>query len=221
MPEIVLDIETASSEISAELKERLLEGISAPSNWKDPAKIEAYVAQKRAEAEEKFALSPLTGRVTCIGLALGESKLSCFAGEDEAIILRKAVNAIEQFQVACRFDTRLVTFGGRSFDLPFLFARCAILRIALPQGWNVSHLLRPYSDHHLDLLEFLGKHGSLTEWALAFGLDLGDPEVANLKGSDMPTLWQSRDFETIQLHCQNDVRLTHELYWRLLPIWRL
>jgi len=221
MPEIVLDIETANAEIPADLKERLLEGISAPSNWKDPAKIEAYIAQKRAEAEEKFALSPITGRVACIGLALGEGKLSCFAGEDEPTILRKAIGAIERFQAVCRFETRLVTFGGRTFDLPFRFARCAILRIALPQGWDTSRLLRPYSDCHLDLLELLGKVGTLTEWALAFGLELGDPEIANLKGSDMPALWESRDFEKIQAHCQNDVRLTHELYWRLLPTWRL
>jgi len=221
MPEIVLDIETASAEVSAELKKHLLEAISAPSNWKDPVKIEAYVAQKRAEAEEKFALSPITGRLTCIGLALGESKPRCFAYEDEAMILQKAINAIEEFQVTCRFETRLVTFGGRSFDLPFLFARCAVLRIPLPQGWDASRLLRPYSDQHLDLLELLGKAGTLTEWALAFGLDLGDSEISNLKGSDMPALWQSRDFEKIRLHCQNDVRLTHELYWRLLPTWRL
>jgi len=221
MPEIVLDIETAAGQISADLRERLLADISPPANWKDPSKIEAYLKQKRAEAEEKFALSPITGRLTCIGLALGESKPRCFVDEDEVMILQKALNAIEAFQVTCRFETRLVTFGGRSFDLPFLFARCAVLRIALPQGWDASRLLRPYSDQHLDLLELLGKAGTLTEWALAFGIDLGDPEVANLKGSDMPALWQSRDFEKIQLHCQNDVRLTHELYWRLLPIWRL
>jgi len=221
MREIVLDIETANAEVPAALKERLLEAIAAPSNWKDPAKIEAYIAQKRAEAEEKFALSPLTGRITCIGLGLGETGRRLFCNPDEATILNEAFRAINEFQDYWRYEARLVTFGGRTFDVPFLLARAAILGVSLPIGWDGSRLLRPFSDFHVDLFELLGKTGSLTEWALAFGLDLGEPGIANLKGSEMPAFWDAGDFEKIKAHCENDVRLTYELASRLLDIWRL
>jgi hypothetical protein len=65
MSTYIFDIETGPRS-RAELAE-CVPTFEAPSNWKDPEKIRAHVAEKEAEWFQSAALSALTGRVLAIG----------------------------------------------------------------------------------------------------------------------------------------------------------
>ena len=60
----VIDIETSGRADAADY----LPPIEPPGNYKDAAKIEAYLAEKRASQLERAALSAETGRILCIGI---------------------------------------------------------------------------------------------------------------------------------------------------------
>src|SRR5688572_8585619 len=72
---ITFDIETAP--LPDEQIAPFVPEFSAPSNYKDPEKIKAYIEGEKVKWLEQAALSPLTGRVVAIGiLALGELVLA-------------------------------------------------------------------------------------------------------------------------------------------------
>lgn len=63
---LVLDIETASIDGASVY----LDGIQAPPNYKDEAKIRVYIEEKTREATERAALDINLGRVVCLGYTL-------------------------------------------------------------------------------------------------------------------------------------------------------
>jgi DNA polymerase elongation subunit (family B) len=220
MKAIILDIETAG-----DLSPAMMESIEAeaqqqkpPSNYKDPAKIEAYLAEAKAKhiaaAVERAALSPLTGRVVCVTVAVeGEDGWSttCIGpdGPGSAMPERELLDRSMAYLAKADAGCRVVTYNGTAFDLPFLSLRCMVRGIASP--WCIP---RPKGDYarHLDLFETLGKPGSLDKVCLAV---LGDGKGA-YTGRDVGESWKNARFSEIREYATREMRLMIDLYSR----WR-
>ena len=199
---VALDIETYQ-DVPADLLEALAADIKPRGNLKDPAKIEADIAEKRAALLNKAALSPLTGRVVSWALYLGgEHSIDGRAttADDERTIL------VELDKYLARSGcTYLATKNGRKFDLPFLAARYALHGIVpaypLPLGYHRLHI-----DVQDVCVEALGL------WALRFGY----AKTAN--GSDVAGMVERGEWERLVDYNVMDAKITWEIASRLLPI---
>ncbi len=153
-------------------------------NRTDPVKIAAYQAERRAEMQNEFALSPLTGKIILIGCLTdnelvstsdipfqvkldGKALLLQLEGDEKDILTKF-------WQVLWRFihndGGQLVSFNGKMFDLPFIIHRSTILNIELPGRIMMNRLLNKYNnDPHVDLFNWFNG-GSLVEWSYKLGL---------------------------------------------------
>jgi uncharacterized protein YprB with RNaseH-like and TPR domain len=202
--DIVLDIETVA-DVDSPALEAMASEIKAPGNYKDEKKIEAYIEQKRRDLIEKAALSPLTGRIVAIGLLQVEEgaapEVYMDHAEGEAGIIIVANQWLEEHGVG-----HLVTFNGRSFDLPFLLARSIRHDLELSYKWPIG-----YSGRHIDVRELLGKQGSLEAWAGAIF-----DATPTCDGSAVQALYDAGDMDAIAEHCREDVQITAQLYGRIV-----
>lgn len=119
----IVDIETGP----ADAIDQFAPEIEAPSNYKDPAKIEAYKAEKLREWKDSAALSAITGKVLAIGLR--------YQGEFIPLIGDEATVIKEFWQRVTRngaFIADLIGFNNASFDIPFLVRRSWKLGVDVP-----------------------------------------------------------------------------------------
>lgn len=142
---IIIDIETRPDpriwddpEAVAEMRE----GLSAPSNYKDPVKIAAYVDDQIDRLKDAAALKPTLGRIACIGrmdfadydpsAPIDEiaARVTAPAGDDEAALI---AGLVMDLCIAGR--CKLGGYFLRDFDLPFLTYRAAVHGIDLPEWW--------------------------------------------------------------------------------------
>jgi hypothetical protein len=78
--QIVFDCETYALPSAAEF----MEEPTAPANYKDPAKIEAYIAEARQGQLAKAALDIDLCSVIAIGVQIGDAPPSVMVCQDEA-----------------------------------------------------------------------------------------------------------------------------------------
>lgn len=200
-----VDIETIPN---PEMVNKLPEPDIAIGNLKDPVKIELKKTQARQSQIDAMALSPLYGKVCCIGLS-GEATGSCCL-EEEAEILKWFFGSI--FDQKNTSDT-VITFNGIIFDIPFLYKRALILGVKV--GKPMSYWCKRYSTvPHCDLLQVLSgwnsyKANSLESLAVAI---LGKNKI-DLDYKEFPVLMETElGREKISEYCVCDCELTFELY---------
>lgn len=154
---LVVDIATAPIAGAAEF----LEEPAAPANYRDPEKIAAYVAEKKAEQLQRLALDPDLGRIAAIGYWLPDRPLIklCKTEEDE----REALVDLSRFVDArTRQYSALVGYNSLKFDWPFLMRRARYLGVSLEIN------LDRYKTPHVDLAERLTHRGLLQMRSLSF-----------------------------------------------------
>ena len=119
-----------------------------------------------------------------------------------------------------RIKPRLVSFNGRTFDLPVLRYRAMIHGIAAPflysagDKWN-SYTSRYSPDWHCDLLEVLSDYGAsarirLNEACAALGL----PGKFGPSGADVAGLYDAGRIGEVRAYCETDVLNTYLVYLR-------
>ncbi len=109
----------------------------------------------------------------------------------------------------------LVTYNGRTFDLPVLALRS--LHCAVPMGWYYRRGLRyRYSEHgHIDLCDWLADHGAARSSSLdALARLIGLPGKLGVDGSQIEGLYKAGRLEQIQNYCLADVTQTALLFLR-------
>jgi predicted PolB exonuclease-like 3'-5' exonuclease len=109
----------------------------------------------------------------------------------------------------------LVTFNGRSFDLPVIALRS--LCHGVPLGWYYREGLRHrYSDDgHLDLCDWLADHGASRSSSLdALARLIGLPGKTGIDGSQVEGLYRAGDAAAIERYCLGDVAQTALLFLR-------
>lgn len=219
MATLVLDIETVGVDLGS-LHE------DARAYLLRPADREADREQREAAAariRDNLSLWPLTARIVAIAMINVESggarvyyesqtpeeftaddgRSRC-VGSDERAALQAFWHDVRHFQ-------HLVTFNGRTFDLPFLMLRSAVASIRPTRNLLASR--------HTDLLDELTFHGKIRRFSLdfychAFGID--SPKREGVSGRDVAALHQASQFKEIARYCLRDAVATTRLFSR----WR-
>jgi hypothetical protein len=203
---LFFDIETQANESAL----KYIEEPSAPSNWKDPVKIAAYVEEKRQEQIEKAALDADYGEIIAIGVKEEQDDI-------HSVLVGKDVK--HEIDLLLWFWTKYAGHEGQScgyniigFDLPYLMRRSFDLGICpalIPE-------LRKYQTYPtLDLMMVLYNwqgYKGLKFVAERYGLDNPLPD---LDGSQVATT----DPETLRAYVENDVNLVYQLYKRMKGIY--
>lgn len=110
----------------------------------------------------------------------------------------------------------LVTYNGRSFDLPVIVMRSLCHAISLPWYYRDRDFRYRYSeDGHLDLCDWLAEHGATRAGKLdAIARLIGLPGKIGVDGSQVEGLYQAGQLESIQRYCLADVAQTALLFLR-------
>ena len=114
-----------------------------------------------------------------------------------------------------RHQPDLVTYNGRSFDLPVLTLRA--LRHGVAMSWYYQGRARHrYSeDGHLDLCDMLSDHGAARSLSLdAVARLIGLPGKVGVDGSQVEGLFLEGRMADIQSYCLADVAQTGLLFLR-------
>lgn len=178
---MVLDLESYRDQLDDRYMNWKMGDIKAPANYKDPDKIDAYIASAKVEALDKLALSPLTGKIILMGLmfdkepkfehtkySIGMKDVFHVALQGEEIDILN--NFWMLFSIYTLNDVDVVSYNGKAFDLPFIMNRSIINKIKMPRKISMSDYLSKYRHTpHFDVYNWLGT-GSLVEWSYRFGL---------------------------------------------------
>jgi predicted PolB exonuclease-like 3'-5' exonuclease len=110
----------------------------------------------------------------------------------------------------------LVTYNGRSFDLPVIVMRSLCHAVALPWYYRDRDIRYRYSaDGHLDLCDWLADHGATRAGKLdAVARLIGLPGKIGVDGSQVEGLYHAGQLESIQRYCLADVAQTALLFLR-------
>lgn len=194
---LAIDIETMPNpDMISKLPE-----VVADSRLKDEEKIKADIEKKKAEQIEKMALSPLYGKIACIGYYGDEIQKVDI--EDEATMIKKFLDRINENVV--------VTWNGKGFDFEFIIKRGVILGVC-PLSLLEVYTNKYKSENHIDLMEKwcgYGKFAKLNEVASIL-LDGECKEEFNVK--EIPELIKTTTGkEMIRRYCLQDCKLTYEL----------
>jgi len=202
-------------------RESDLRQVKPAGNLIDPVKIKASVKKKETDIKvkaigktadiiNKAALSPLTGQIIVAGMGMRsedftETEIGTFIGrEGEGALLEQ----IDQIFYDTS-PTRIVTFNGRGFDIPYLAARYMANRIKP----KFSIPLEKWDKRHLDVFETLGRKGSLHNWSLAM---TGSGTTGS--GSQVAKWFNDGDWSSISEHCHSDIEKLIAIYDLLRPI---
>lgn len=199
---LILDVATAPITDAA----LYLEGsVKAPSNYKDPEAIAAYVREKEAERLEMAATDVDLARVIGIGL-WSSSKPKPDIGTAEWPLTWEATG-LEWLAEEIRAHKTLVTFGGIAFDLPVVMRRARYLGVKFP-----AISLDRFKSPVVDLCELLSdrdfKRRRSLQW-YAKRLDMGITKP--LSGAEESQVPQSLRWRELRESLIHDVTATYNL----------
>lgn len=232
MAKLVFDIETTA------LPVEMFDESQQEYLFRELQKIpeEGVREARRTEIQRQFALWPFTAQVVCVAMVNAEScrgqvlfmadDFEANAGEDRGVEFVPCADEIELltafWDVAQHYES-IITFNGRSFDVPFMYLRSALLNVPITRKDWLGY--RFQTDPHCDLAEQLtfynvsGREGAARRFNLdfycrAFGIE--SPKSHGVTGMDVGNLLQEGRFRDIAEYCLRDVHATVSLY----QIWK-
>ena len=110
----------------------------------------------------------------------------------------------------------LVTYNGRSFDLPVIALRSLCHGVSLGWYYRERNVRYRYSEEgHLDLCDWLADHGATRSGSLdAVARLIGLPGKVGVDGSQVEGLYLAGQLAAIQKYCLADVAQTALLFLR-------
>lgn len=207
---LILDVETTAI---ADAATYLTEPVEAPSNYKDPVKIAAYIEEAKKKQLEDAALDIDLARIVCFGWKSDASQ-ETFTAKDqtqEMTILGRFWDSFFPPNQPQHWHT-LITFHGMRYDVPLLLRRSLYLGVRAPK----LQLDRYKHPEVIDLADILSLDGrmtwhSLKFYAHRFGIPVDDENT----GADIGALVQSGDWAAVEKHCAADVATTYALAKRI------
>jgi len=138
------------------------------------------------------------------------------AGSPSAADLRERALLEDFSRFVGRARPVLVTYNGRSFDLPVIVMRSLCHAIALPWYYRDRDVRYRYSaEGHLDLCDWLAEHGAARAGKLdAISRLIGLPGKLGVDGSQVEGLYRAGQLASIQSYCLADVAQTALLFLR-------
>ena len=200
-----------------------------PANLKDPAKIEAAIAEKKAEQIEMAALDPDYGKILSIGYAAGPDmpisvtlvgESVCVEWDPETgneVSFRETTEAdvlTEFWETFARCGGNCVGYNILSFDLPYLLRRSMYLGVQVPY---FPVLARYRNEQVTDLMAILCnwdsyKAKSLKQMARLLGITPLCPDADGSKVKDM-------DRQELRTYQVSDVDLVQQLFKKMNGVY--
>ena len=205
MKHIVFDIETVPQDEAKLLA--LAPEFTAAANLKDPEKIAASIAKKRADYLADAALNWKTAEVVLIGAGDGAEIQSLTANTEKELI----GNFLGMLAAALGDGVAVGGHNVKGFDLPMLVNRARVHGLKVPANVLTFWKGRPqWADNIFDTLEILsfGKSfdgNGVDDVARVFGLP---PKLGH--GGEFPTLWRA-DREGAVAYNRRDVEIEIEI----------
>jgi len=147
-------------------------------------------------------------------------KVSCIDGKDEKELIKNFLNFINLK------NPKLVSFNGRSFDMPMLMVRAMKYSLSVPAYYEVENRMLNkskwdnyryrFSDRfHVDLMDHISEFGAVRGLKLDLLCSMmGIPGKYDVSGDQVLELYYSGESEKINEYCQSDVLNTYWLYLR-------
>ena len=205
---LILDVEAVAIDDVA----TYLEPVSAPSNYKDPEKISAYIAEETNRRIEMAATDIDLARLVAIGWECGEES-GCYLFKDEVQEMTGLGEFWQRFwPVYLPGNTVAVTFNGLAYDLPLLLRRSLYLGVKAPK----LQLDRYKHQDVIDLMQLLTLDGRLKWHSLAFYANrFRIPYPQDIDGSHIAAAVVAEQWDAIKEKCQFDVATTKALAHRM------
>jgi predicted PolB exonuclease-like 3'-5' exonuclease len=110
----------------------------------------------------------------------------------------------------------LVTYNGRSFDLPVIALRALCHGVSLGWYYRERNVRYRYSEEgHLDLCDWLADHGATRSGSLdALTRLIGLPGKTGIDGSQVEGLYTAGQLDVVERYCLSDVAQTALLFLR-------
>ena len=223
VPRLVLDIETVP--LARSMAEPYPEDRTPPATYKTDEAIAKWHAADRvkweAERIKDYSLNPRQGRVLCVGLwdtRWTEPQVFLAKDElDEELVLGAFWKAVAET------DANVVTWNG-SWDLQFLLLRSLAWGIQPTiSGFFVRLWFKKYKAYpHFDCKAMLTNWAApkagegLSEWASFLGYGT---KTDGMSGKEVYRYFQREMFADIMDYCRQDVRLTKQIYERIVPYY--
>jgi predicted PolB exonuclease-like 3'-5' exonuclease len=221
---IVLDLESHAIPDAATY---LTEPVDAPSNYKDPEKIAAYIKDAKQAQLDKAALDIDLARIVCLGMQFHGETVNDPSGAVMGNVFAETFSIKDQTQertILGRFFDNyfrshntadwpiLVTFNGLGFDLPLLLRRALYLGVKAP-NIQIDRFKHPHVIDLMDMLSYSGKMKphSLSFYCQRFGIQVDDEN----SGKDISALIAADNWAAVEAHCASDVQATYALAKRM------
>jgi 3'-5' exonuclease len=230
MAKLVFDIETTALPLEGFDAGQVEYLFRDAENLPDPA----HRLARRAEIQRFFSLWPLTGQVVCVAMANVDSFRSkvLFLGAEDKDKASRELPVSNEFvpcaseqelltefwEVAVRYES-IITFNGRTFDVPFLYLRSALLNVRILRKDWLGY--RFQVEPHCDLLEQLtfygvsGRDGAARRFNLDFyckAFGIPSPKGHGITGLDIGRLMAEGRAWDVAEYCLGDVQATAKLY---------
>lgn len=180
--------------------------------------------EEREEAVKRLNLYPLTGEVATIGLLNPETMKGQILFQDKGEGIAKFEEGGFSFEVGTEKEIldkfwkvvknydQIITFNGRSFDIPYLMIRSAVNHVKVSRNL-MGYRYNPKT--HCDLMEQLTFYGatrkySLDFYAKSFGIKSSKDE--GIDGSMVHDLYKKKKYLEVARYCARDLVATKELY---------
>ncbi len=173
-------------------------------------KLEQAADEFDKALDKKMSLDPDLCEVVCF---VGKCEDSIWYSNNVTLdYIERAWDFIKHYYLA---HIPLVSFNGIGFDLPILLHQAMRLNIPVsPQMY--SDLTKRYDNRwHYDLMQILAGWDKSKWKPLAFYLKLFDIGAQVGEGSDVYDWWKAGEYDKIREHCENDVKMTAQLFERL------
>lgn len=199
---LVFDVETAPLADAVDY----LEPSKAPENYKDPAKIAAYIAEKHAASLDKCGLDVDLCRIVAIGYQYEQETAHVLTADEdtEADALRLWWSLVG--------DRHLVGFNCLAFDLPVLLRRSLYLGVPTP-AIGIDRFKHPQVTDLMQLLSFNGvlSYRGLSFYAKRFAFGIED----QMTGADIARAVADGRYLDVERHVKADVAKTAALAQKL------
>jgi predicted PolB exonuclease-like 3'-5' exonuclease len=178
--------------------------------------VELHTPPEPPPGQEKafpplFACKPIVIGVLWLDENLVCKRMGTFGeGKDEAGMLADFADFMTKRK------PHLVTWNGRSFDLPVLLLRALRHGVSFPWYYQERDYRYRYSqDGHLDLCDFLADHGAARMTSLSGAARLvGLPGKDGVDGSQVEGLYHAGQLEALRQYCLSDVVQTAFVFLR-------
>ncbi|MFZ2736653.1 MAG: hypothetical protein WBI20_14990 [Burkholderiaceae bacterium] len=203
-----------------------INGIRAPGNYKDEAKIAEYVEQAKktiidseqtalAEAVRKTSLSGAFGQVVCIGVAQGQDEPQVLSGLNERELLLAFTEWLDHIPRASWLDTTVIGHNCANFDLRFLLQRHIVNQVRPHTIIKRAASAKPWESEKVydTMVQFagIGQYISLDKLCLALGL----PGKGDITGADVWPMVQAGRLDEVADYCKSDVSTTRAVFQRM------